>query len=818
MKRKQPNPRQTGANEPYNWPVTYRWVALGTLVMYTAIGRSTIGTLSAQSATATPTEAANTQSTLVVRRFDIAAGPLGDVLTRFESAADLQFAMAHEGIRNVASPGVVGMYTVEQALRALLTGTGVEYRFTASHKIMLQLRGVTSSVEVSDTVSAIQTSLSKYQGDIRDTPQTISVVPRQVLDQQNATTLRDALRNVAGISLAAGEGGAQGDNLTIRGFGARNDLFIDGMRDFGSYYRDPFNTQELEVLQGPSSVTFGRGSTGGVVNQATKAASLGRFLAGEADFGTDATRRVAIDANTPVPQLGTGAAFRLNGVGHISNVAGRDVAANRRYGIAPSLSLGLGTSTRWTFSYLHQNADDTPDYGIPWLLNGPAPVNRNNYYGFEDGNFLRTRADIGTVRFEHDFNSHWTLRNQLRDASYSRDVRVSEGRLLGTITAAIPVSSIQVNRGQIVAKSDETFLDNQLDLIGRFDTGRIHHTFVTGAEAARETSDPTRATYANVPTTGLLRPDPSTPFAGTPTITSVVKTLTHSASAYALDTVRLGQKWELTGGIRWDRFGAQYGQSVAPASSFSRVDQQPTWRSAIVYKPVTTGSFYFAAGNSFNPSAEALSLSASNANLSPEKNRTYEVGSKWDLLAGKLSIRGAWFRTEKVNARETSPTNSLLVVLAGNQRVDGTQIEVRGRIMSRWEMLSGYAYIDSQVISSQFYPASVGARLANVPRHSFTMWNNYRLPWRTQFGLGGNFVSSRTASSTVPLDPATGLLKQVPGYWVFNASLDRPLTEHIRLQANIYNLANRYYYDQLHPAHIVPGAGRSALIGIRYRF
>ena len=221
----------------------------------------------------------------------------------------------------------------------------------------------------------------------------------------------------------------------------------------------------------------------------------------------------------------------------------------------------------------------------------------------------------------------------------------------------------------------------------------------------------------------------------------------------------------------------------------------PTWRAALVYKPVPAGSIYFAAGTSFNPSAESLSLSASNANLPPEKNKTYELGSKWDLDGGKMSVRGAVFRTEKTNAREPDPNNSLLNVLAGDQRVDGAQIEVRGRLTSRWEMLSSYAYLDGKVVSSKYYPAAVGARLANVPANTFNFWTNYRLPRQWKFGAGGNFVSSRTASSTVPFDPTTGLVKEVPGYWVFNAMAKHRLTEHVDLQVNVYNIANRYYYD-----------------------
>jgi len=276
---------------------------------------------------------------------------------------------------------------------------------------------------------------------LRDTPQTISVIDDKTIEQQGVNTLRDALRTVAGISLAAGEGGAKGDNLTIRGFSGRNDIFLDGMRDFGSYYRDPFNYESVDVLQGPSSMTFGRGSTGGVVNQESKAPQTGRFVSGTLQFGSDLTRRIAADVNEPI---GKTSAFRLNVMGHDSQVAERDVAENRRFGVAPSLAFGLGTTSRLTLSYYHQQADDTPDYGIPWLFNGPAPVDRNNYYGFRDGNYLRTDVDVLTAKVEHDFGSSITLRNQVRYGHYKRDALITEARIAGTPDPDTPLEDISV--------------------------------------------------------------------------------------------------------------------------------------------------------------------------------------------------------------------------------------------------------------------------------------------------------------------------------------------------------------------------------------
>ena len=785
------------------------WVAMGTLAACAGVSATQTAFAQKQGA------AAQQKSTegMMATRFDIPATALAEALAAYTAATQVRVEVY--GFGAMQSPGVTGLYTPEEALRKLLVGTGLIARFPSSQQAILQLEGAKFSVDVAGDASAVSTSMPKYNAPLRDTPQTISVVSQEVLAEQGVTTLRDALRNVAGISLAAGEGGAQGDNLTIRGFTARNDLFIDGMRDFGSYYRDPFNLEEVEVLQGPSSVTFGRGSTGGVVNQASKTPLLNQSISGGIFGGTDLTRRLTLDLNE---QIGATSAFRLNLMGDENNIAGRDIAENRRFGIAPSLALGLGTATRWTFSYLHQTADDIPDYGIPWLFNQPAPVNRNNYYGFKNGNFLRTYDDLGTVKFEHDFNSHFMVRDQIRYANYVRDVQITEPQVLNA-GISTPLSQYQINRNQITANSIETNLDEQLDLISHFKTGFAKHTLTTGIEAGKETSDPVRHTWTNVPTTSLLNPDESQAFTGTPTTSSIVHTTSLTVAAYVLDTIELGRHWDLTGGIRWDRFDTGYTQSIAPASAFNRLDEMPTWRTALTYKPVEAGSIYVAAGTSFNPSAESLSLSAGNANLPPEKNRTYEAGTKWDLPRHRVSLRSAVFETDKTNAREPDPTNSLLMVLAGNQRVRGTQFEVRGHLTSRWEILSSYAYLDGRVVSSNYYPASIGAQLANAPKNTANLWTEYRLPhnW-AEIGLGSNFVDSRTASSTVPTDPITGLVKEVPSYWVFNAMVKRKLTEHLDLQININNLANRYYYDELHPAHIVLGPGRSALIGLKFKF
>ena len=303
-------------------------------------------------------------------------------------------------------------------------------------------------------------------------------------------------------------------------------------------------------------------------------------------------------------------------------------------------------------------------------------------------------------------------------------VQVTEPRLTG-ITPQTPLSAIQVTRGQISVRSAETFLDEQLDAIAHFETFGIRHTLVSGVEGMRETSDPTRYSYT-APVANLLNPVYSGAL-GAPTVSSQVNDAAVGSGAYVLDTASIGRHFEASGGVRYDRFDNTYSQPVGSGSKFNRLDQKPTWRAALVYKPVANGSLYVDAGTSFNPSAESLSLSAGSANVPPETNKTYEIGTKWEFNHSRLQINSSWFRTVKENARESDPSNSLLVVLAGTQKVSGVQASVRGRLTSRWELLSSYAYLDSRVVGSRFYPDNVGYPLANVPRNTFNIWSTHHL-------------------------------------------------------------------------------------------
>jgi catecholate siderophore receptor len=660
-------------------------------------------------------------------------------------------------------------------------------------------------------------SLVRLSQPLVDTPQSINVIPQQLMQDQGTTAVRDALRNVPGVSLAAGEAGAQGDNLTIRGFTARNDFYLDGMRDFGSYYRDPFNLQQIDVLKGPASVLFGRGSTGGVVNQVSKQPQLAPISNGALSFGTDGTYRVTADVNRAIEGI-QGAAVRLNFMGNLNGISERSSTEYRRLGFAPSIAFGLGTDTRLFVNYFYQQSYDTPDYGIPWLYGSPAPVNRNIFYGFSASDYLRTTVNVGTVTLQHDFSDNLAIQNKTRYASYLRNGRITEPQIVYSpaVTPNTPLTQLAIRRNMIAVASQETFLQNQTDLTARVSTGPLDHVIVAGAEIGQETSNPTRTGYTNVPGASLLAPDSSIPFTAPSFYQTVITNTSNMFALYLIDTIKYGEHWELTGGIRWDQFNTNYKQIVAPAVYLQNDASMPSYRAALTYKPNANSSIYFAFGTSFNPSAETLSLATNTAQLQPEENITYEVGTKWNVLNDKLTLTGAVFQLEKTNARVPDPTNSAFNVLGGNQRVRGFEIGAAGYITDRWEIYAGYAFLDS-VVTQSTLPSTVGQWLGNTPRNTLSIWNSYALPWYDiEVGGGIQWVSQRLASSTP--NATTGQFEWAPGYYTVQLMGKMPIRPGIDLQVNGYNLTNVKYYDLLHPSHVVPGSGASGLMTLSVKF
>ncbi len=782
------------------------WLAGTMMACGAAGGRVEAGAPSMLSAAAEPATAET--GNRPVFRFDIPAGSLDAVLAAFRQTSGLDVTAPAEVVGGINSAGVRGTYTAEQALRALLGGTGVAYRFTGPEAVVLELR-VAESVDV--TALGIQPVSPKYTAPLRDIPQTITVVPQSVIGEQVAVTLRDVLRNVTGISIQAGEGGVPaGDNLSIRGFSARTDVFVDGVRDFGGYSRDPYNVEQVEVAKGPSSSFAGRGSTGGSVNLVSKYAKPGAVHAASLGFGSAEYKRGTLDLNQPFATA-NGAA-RLTAMFTDTDTPGRDEVASRRWGVSPSLSFGLGTPTRFTLGYSHLDQDNQPDYGLPWV---PAntnpelqafgddvpPVDFSNYYGLTTRDYEDTRTDLTTARLERDLGPAFTLRAVGRYGRTRRDSVITAPRFVSVNT------STDLNRQLQSRDMKDTISVGQLDAIARFGTGPVGHALAFGLEAARETSVNFLRTGPTAPVADLFDPDPTAPYAGPITRSGAVNDgAADSLAFYAFDTAKVSEKLQVTGGLRWDRFDVTYDQTAVGGAltSFESDDDMLSGRVGVVYKPSPRGSVYAGYGTSFNPSAEGLTLTAATATLEPEKARSYEVGSKWDVASGRLAVTAALFRTEKTNARTPGVNpGDPPTVLEGRQKVDGIELGLTGQVTRRWSVFSGYTFMDSEVLESNT-PAEVGQPVNNTPRHSFSLWTTVQLPGGFEAGGGAWYVGERTNANTG--------LRHAPGYWVIDATAARTVSRNLTLRLKGSNLGDERYIDRVGGGHFVPGPGRSVLL------
>lgn len=714
---------------------------------------------------------------------------------------------------------------------AAILGTGTSTAF-AKEDAELMPEVVVTGKQEKDPQSVYKVekvSSAKYTEPLREIPQTITVIGKDIMHDQGATTLRDVVRNTPGISIQAGEGGVPaGDNLSIRGFNSRTDLLIDGVRDFGGYARDPFNFEQVEVTKGPSSAYGGRGSTGGSINMVSKVPDFEKSYSGTAGIGTDQYKRFTLDLNQPIKGDNLeGVAVRFNALYHGNETPNRDQAENERWGVAPSVVFGLGTETRTTLSYFHLDQDNVPDYGVPWVplntgpLAGyseqPSPADWSNFYGLKDRDYEKVETDLATVTFEHDFDESLTLRNQTRYGQTDRDSIVTAPRF-----SAVDANS-DITRGDWKSRDQlSTVFDNQTDLTVKFETAGLDHTLVPGVEISSE-KDLNKTRVATGPafsTTSLYSPNTDDPY---------LENIQHdgaktqadadSVALYAFDTLKFNEQWELSGGLRWDYFNVDYTATDATGgvtSNLGRIDRMLSWRTGLVYKPQENGSIYAAYGTSFNPSAEGLAISTTitavnNMNIDPEESRTIELGTKWDLLEdGRLSVNAAIFRTDKTNARTEDPTNpSDTIALDGEQSVDGIELGMNGHLAEHWNVFAAYTLLKSEIRESN-NKAEIGNKLSNTPAHTFSLWNVYQLPFNFEVGGGLQFIDDRFSSNANT--------RTAPSYFVGDAMAAYKINKDLTLRLNMYNLGDVEYIGSVGGGHFIPGAGRSATLTTEFKF
>ncbi len=699
-------------------------------------------------------------------------------------------------------------------------------------------------------------------------PQTIVVIPKEVFSEQAQTSLRDVLRNTPGIAIQAGEGGgAPGDNIYVRGFGARNDVFVDGVRDPGVVSRDTFNVESVEIAKGSASTIAGRGSTGGAINLVTKSASLdaggdARLTIGNANYA-----RATADSNWVI---GDSAALRVNAVWTDAGVPGRDVVRNRNRGVAASLGLGLGTPTRVYLDLMQMQQDNIPDYGLPGTL--PASVaagttvdnlDWSNFYGLISRDHEDIDSTLATLIVEHDLGIG-TLRNLSRFGRNDRDAVVTAPRAAAAYTSTgTPLSlndpgfdpSIPQMRRTDVKYQDrnDRIIANQTTVVMDFGSDAAHHAIVAGVDLARESSTVHARADACIPSDGSV-PSPSVCPGGRPPVTDLFSPNPHDAytpaiyrtgaytraeadsiAAYLFDTLHLGERWELSAGLRRERFSVDYTSVAAPvppatggvATHFNRTDDMTSWRAGIVYKPDARTSLYAAAATAFSPSADGAQglVLGDNSNgtigpnspaLAPEKSRGYEAGVKRLFNGRRVLLTAALFRTDKLNAKTVDASGN--TVLAGNQRVQGMEVDISGSLTETIALFGGYAWMDSTITDSG-NSAEVDKALPYAPRQSLSLWATWQATPRWQFGAGTQYSDGVFFNSTNTTSNANqAVIQRHTRYWLFNAMASFVVNDRVTLQLNINNLTDQRYVERGYTGHFTPGASRSILAGIDYRF
>ncbi|MGO1001683.1 TonB-dependent receptor [Lysobacter sp. CA196] len=717
-------------------------------------------------------------------------------------------------------------------------------------------------------------SSGKYTATLRDTPQTISVIDRTTIDGQNLLSLSDILSTLPGITFGAGEGGGGfGDKINLRGFDASSDITVDGVRDSGLYSRtDPFNLESVEVVNGANSVYSGAGSVGGTVNLVSKAAGLNEFHKASIAAGTDSYTRVTTDSNFV---LGESSALRLNAMAHQNDVPGRDVEQNERWGVAASLAFGLGSDTSWTLNYLHQEDDNTPQYGLPFFNGDVLPgIDRGNYYGYSNIDRQDIQLDSVTSIVDHAFNDNFKIRNLTRwqQADQFSLVDAVQGTwCLANNLTPLGASCGSTRPGNYSPSGPRgygrdtrnTTLYNQTDLTVNFNTGAIEHNLVAGFSVLHEefdldvTSDfrnpnGTNPFLSGLPQMNIARPDHTYRGPLNRTLTGRTEGELDNRAIYVFDTLKFNEQWQLSLGARYERNEGETINAVvvqAPTAAnqplpalpigtvtgygvpFKSNDDLFSYRAGLVYKPVENGSIYIAYGNSKTPSKASVngSCTAQTCSVDPETAVNYEIGTKWDFLDGRIALTGSVFRNERENYKVAdldNPANlSGLQQLDGSARVDGVMLGLSGLLTDQWAVYANYAFLDSEVLqgvsdrqASLGLDYTKGDRLTQVPEHSFSLWTTYDISPRWQVGYGATYQGKIWLTQHSATNVA-GPLTTYGSYWTHRAMVNYKINRQASLQLNINNLTDEDYFTRIrNNGWATPGDGRQVVLSANFAF
>ena len=707
-----------------------------------------------------------------------------------------------------------------------------------------------------DSVRAVETTIGKGKQQLRDVPQSITVVTERLIDDRNLDTVKEALKATAGISFQAAEGGEE--DIKLRGFSlaATGDIFVDGMRDPAFYERDTFSLDRMEVMRGSASMLFGRGSTGGAVNLVSKVPRLMDESQVDVTVGSHKHTRVVGDFNL---KTGESAALRINAMSTEADNNGAGSSIDKK-GVAATYRWGIGERDEFAVGVNHLDNQNGMNYGMPWIRptaaqsatnpgGSPAsatttlPLDPTAYYGMAS-DYNAGTASTATFTHLHRFDNVSELKTQIRQGQYTRDQRAGTVRLcqgntnattgVYTTNAACPTvvnanlsnfsNSSVLTRGTNLKIQDLDTLYAQSDYQTKFNALGAAHEMLAGVDIARES----KTVYAarTAAQGGVVPVKPATSI-GTPTdgaavdeASRVLRTSSDYASsgwgAYVQDMVQVAPHWKVLAGLRFDQLTGDYtsynlsNTNVASQSSYQMRVSELSKRVGVLYQPNELHSYHFSAATSFNTSGDAYSLGASNVDTPPEQSINVEFGAKLDSADKRFTTRVAVFQSTKLHERNTDPTVAL-VTLSGKRHVAGAEIDISGRLTPRWEIYGSYmwmpeANIDEGVAGSE----GQGTRPSNTPYHSGSLWNTYQINPQWRVGAGINFRGRQT--------PIRNPGWEVPAWVTADLMAEYQMNDKFSLKANISNVTNELYADQLYSGHYIPGAGRLVQLTASLKF
>ena len=677
-----------------------------------------------------------------------------------------------------------------------------------------------------DGMRATTTRVGKTLQDPHDIPQAVTTVTHTMMEEQQVGSLREALRNVSGLTFNAAEGGRSGDNMMLRGFYTFGDVYLDGIRDTAQYNRETFNLEQIDVLRGAAAMLFGRGQAGGVINQVSKVPFLYDANKVTASFGSDNYMEQTGDFNKV---LGENMALRVNVMNRDegswrSNPASGTEPEIHREGLAASFGYGLGTADEFILSHITTTTDDIPDYGNSFDASTRLPGDRlpaDTFFGI-DSNFDDSKTSISTGTYTHRFSPGSEWRTQLRYADYDRSYWAKTPNLT---TPPNALGTVGGNQNRVM---DYETLTLQSDFNNKFNALGMGHELLVGVEYLKEESY--RHGLYNFGGTTVANPPNYQPYIANP-LGNPTRFKSNSYAMYAQDTVEFVPRWKATLGARRDYMDANYSSATSPQLKYG----EWSTRAALSFHPAEQTHYYLSYSDSFSPTADLYQLTV--APQPPERSKVLELGNKWLLADGDLALRAAIYRAEKDWERNTD-LESTAAILTKKRRTDGIELEAAGRINENWDIFSGLALMDATILEvAENINATTGAitkanegykdqRARNTPPYTFNLWTTYKLGggWKVGGGVeakGDRYGYNPSGAGAIPTLPGETDFhpNTAPAYERYDAMVAYEQRKWgVRL--NIQNLANKLYYDSIYDngGFTVPGTKRKAILTGELKF